>query len=136
MTGATQPSREGGSDGVYLVALMVEHVRDDLLEGALPVAELHIAGRGHGVQLLVGEGGEQAEGVPRGRQPVEHVLSIESVDVSCHHSVDTWIEVGFGRSVEDPAVPGMLEQYTRVFEDAVRLMADCFELELEMLEEE
>ena len=62
---------------------------------------------------------------------IEHVLCNESVDVSCHHSVDTWVEVGFGRSVEDPAVPGMLEKYTRVFEDAVRLMADCFDLELD-----
>ena len=51
---------------------------------------------------------------------IERVLCKESVDVSCHHSVDTWEEVGFGRSVEDPAVPGMLEKYTRVFEDAVR----------------
>ena len=33
--------------------------------------------------------------------------------------------------VDDPAVPGMLEKYTRVFEDAVRLMADCFDLELD-----
>ena len=56
---------------------------------------------------------------------------MESVDVSCHHSVDTWVEVGFGRPVEDPAVPGMLEKYTRVFEDAVRLMADCFDVELD-----
>jgi 4-hydroxy-tetrahydrodipicolinate reductase len=28
-------------------------------------------------------------------------------------------------------VPGMLEQYTRVFEDAVRLMSDCFDLPLD-----
>lgn len=62
---------------------------------------------------------------------IERVLCKESVDVSCHHSVDTWNEVGFGRSVEDPAVPGMLEKYTRVFEDAVRLMADAFALELD-----
>jgi 4-hydroxy-tetrahydrodipicolinate reductase len=62
---------------------------------------------------------------------IRHVLTKESVDVSCHHSVDTWVEVGFGRSVEDPAVPGMLEKYTRVFEDAVRLMADCFDLALD-----
>jgi len=62
---------------------------------------------------------------------IEHVLCMESVDVSCHHSVDTWNEVGFGRSVDDPALPGMLEKYTRVFEDAVRLMADCFALELD-----
>lgn len=62
---------------------------------------------------------------------IERVLCKESVDVSCHHSVDTWEEVGFGRSVEDPAVPGMLEKYTRVFEDAVRLMADCMALPLD-----
>jgi 4-hydroxy-tetrahydrodipicolinate reductase len=62
---------------------------------------------------------------------IERVLCKESVDVSCHHSVDTWVEVGFGRPVDDPAVPGMLEQYTRVFEDAVRLMADCFDLPLD-----
>jgi len=62
---------------------------------------------------------------------ITRVLCKESVDVSCHHSVDTWNEVGFGRSVEDPAVPGMLEKYTRVFEDAVRLMADCFDLPLD-----
>jgi len=62
---------------------------------------------------------------------IDHVLCKESVDVSCHHSVDTWVEVGFGRPVDDPAVPGMLEQYTRVFEDAVRLMADCFDLTLD-----
>ena len=62
---------------------------------------------------------------------ISHVLCKESVDVSCHHSVDTWVEVGYGRPVDDPAVPGMLEQYTRVFEDAVRLMADCLRIELD-----
>jgi 4-hydroxy-tetrahydrodipicolinate reductase len=62
---------------------------------------------------------------------IERVLCKESVDVSCHHSVDTWNEVGFGRPVDDPAVPGMLEKYTRVFEDAVRLMADCLHLDLD-----
>jgi 4-hydroxy-tetrahydrodipicolinate reductase len=62
---------------------------------------------------------------------IRHVLCKESVDVSCHHSVETWNEVGFGLPVDDPAVPGMLERYTRVFEDAVRLMADCFDLPLD-----
>ena len=62
---------------------------------------------------------------------IEHVLCKESVDVSCHHSVDTWVEVGYGRPVDDPAVPGMLEKYTRVFEDAVRFMADCLRIELD-----
>jgi 4-hydroxy-tetrahydrodipicolinate reductase len=62
---------------------------------------------------------------------VDHVLCMESVDVSCHHSVDTWNEVGFGRPVSDPELPAMLEKYTRVFEDAVRLIADCLQLELD-----
>ena len=38
------PLMPGCSDGVDLVALMVEQVDDDLMEGALPVAELHVAG--------------------------------------------------------------------------------------------
>jgi len=62
---------------------------------------------------------------------ISHVLCKESVDVSCHHSVETWNEVGYGRPVEDPALPDMLEKYTRVFEDAVRLMADCMGLALD-----
>ena len=31
---------------------------------------------------------------------IEHVPCTESVDVSCHHSVDTWKEVGFGLPVD------------------------------------
>ncbi|MGD0380664.1 MAG: dihydrodipicolinate reductase [Acidimicrobiales bacterium] len=62
---------------------------------------------------------------------IQHVLCKESVDVSCHHSVDTWVEVGFGRPVDDPQLPAMLEKYTRVFEDGVRLIADCLALELD-----
>ncbi len=31
---------------------------------------------------------------------IQRVLCKESVDVSCHHSVDTWVEVGFGRLAE------------------------------------
>ncbi len=62
---------------------------------------------------------------------IRHILCKESVDVSCHHSVDTWAEVGFGRPTDDPKVPAMLEKYTRVFEDGVRLIADCLSLELD-----
>ena len=36
---------------------------------------------------------------------IENVTTIESVDVSCHHSKDTWIEVGYGLPVDDPASP-------------------------------
>ncbi len=62
---------------------------------------------------------------------IENITTIESVDVSCHHSPDTWLEVGYGRPVDDPAVPGMLETYTRVFADSVLMMADCFDLQLD-----
>ena len=50
---------------------------------------------------------------------IENVTTIESVDVSCHHSKDTWIEVGYGLPVDDPSIPGKLEKYTRVFADSV-----------------
>jgi 4-hydroxy-tetrahydrodipicolinate reductase len=62
---------------------------------------------------------------------IENVTTIESVDVSCHHSKDTWIEVGYGLPVEDPSIPAKLEKYTRVFADSVLMMADCFDLTLD-----
>lgn len=62
---------------------------------------------------------------------IENVTVTESVDVSCHHSVDTWKAVGYGRPIDDPTIPESLEKYTRVFGDAVYLMADCFGLELD-----
>ena len=62
---------------------------------------------------------------------IENVTVIESVDVSCHHSVETWKEVGYGRPIDDPSIPGSLENYTRVFSDSVYMMADCFDLELD-----
>ena len=33
---------------------------------------------------------------------IENVTTIESVDVSCHHSQDTWIEVGYGSRSTTP----------------------------------
>ena len=62
---------------------------------------------------------------------IENVTTIESVDVSCHHSKDTWIEVGYGLPVDDPSIPAKLEKYTRVFADSVLMMADCFDLQLD-----
>ena len=62
---------------------------------------------------------------------IENVTCIESVDVSCHHSAETWANCGFGRPVYDPEVPRLLELGTRVFEDGVRLMADCLDIELD-----
>ena len=62
---------------------------------------------------------------------IEHIVTLESVDVSCHHSKDTWIEVGYGLPVDDPSIPGKLRKYTEVFADSVYMMADCFGLTLD-----
>lgn len=62
---------------------------------------------------------------------IENITTIESVDVSCHHSKDTWIEVGYGQPADDPDIPAKLEKFTRVFADSVLMMADCFDLTLD-----
>lgn len=62
---------------------------------------------------------------------IENVTVTESVDVSCHHSVESWKMCGYGLPVDDPRIPGMLEKGTTVFGDGVHLMADCFGLELD-----
>jgi 4-hydroxy-tetrahydrodipicolinate reductase len=59
---------------------------------------------------------------------VDHVTVLESVDVSCHHSVDTWKNCGYGLPVDDPRVPAMLEKGCTVFADAIYLMADCLDV--------
>ena len=59
---------------------------------------------------------------------VDHITVLETVDVSCHHSVDTWKNVGYGRPVDDPEVPGLLETGCTVFADSIYLMADCLDL--------
>src|ERR1700719_3487881 len=35
---------------------------------------------------------------------IENITTVESVDVSCHHSKGTWTEVGFGLQVVDPSI--------------------------------
>ena len=62
---------------------------------------------------------------------VDHVTVLETVDVSCHHSVDTWKNVGYGRPVDDPEVPGLLEKGCTVFGDSIYLMADCLDVEID-----
>ncbi|MFC3962743.1 NAD(P)H-dependent amine dehydrogenase family protein [Nocardia jiangsuensis] len=62
---------------------------------------------------------------------IENVTVTESVDVSCHHSVDTWKAVGYGLPADDPSIPDSLYRYTAVFADSVYLMADAFDLELD-----
>jgi 4-hydroxy-tetrahydrodipicolinate reductase len=62
---------------------------------------------------------------------IENITTIESVDVSCHHSAATWQEVGYGLPIDDPALPTMLRKYTEVFADSIYMMADAFGLELD-----
>jgi 4-hydroxy-tetrahydrodipicolinate reductase len=62
---------------------------------------------------------------------IENITVTESVDVSCHHSVDTWKAVGYGRPIDDPTIPDSLYKYTAVFADSVHLLADAFDLELD-----
>ena len=65
---------------------------------------------------------------------VDRVTVLETVDVSCHHSVDTWKNVGYGRPVDDPEVPGLLETGCTVFADSIYLMADCLDFEIDDIE--
>jgi 4-hydroxy-tetrahydrodipicolinate reductase len=62
---------------------------------------------------------------------VDHITVLETVDVSCHHSVDTWKNVGYGRPVDDPEVPALLETGCTVFADSIYMMADCLDLEID-----
>jgi 4-hydroxy-tetrahydrodipicolinate reductase len=62
---------------------------------------------------------------------VGHITVLETVDVSCHHSVDTWKNVGYGRPVDDPEIPGLLETGCTVFADSIYLMADCLDLQID-----
>lgn len=65
---------------------------------------------------------------------IEKVTCIESVDVSCHHSVDTWINCGFGAPADDPEQVRKLELGTRVFGDGVYLMADALGIALDTVD--
>ncbi|MGH0032072.1 MAG: dihydrodipicolinate reductase [Myxococcota bacterium] len=62
---------------------------------------------------------------------VDHVTVLETVDVSCHHSVDTWKNCGYGRPVDDPEVPRLLEKGCTVFADSIYMMADCLDLAID-----
>ena len=48
-----------------------------------------------------------------------------------YDSPETELPVGFGRPIDDPALPDMARAGTAVFEDAVRLVADALGIELD-----
>ena len=66
-----------------------------------------------------------------GLSRVDHIQVIETVDVSCHHSVDTWKKHGYGRPVDDPEVPRMMEAGATVFADSIYMIADCCGIEID-----
>ena len=66
-----------------------------------------------------------------GMARVDHVTVKETVDVSCHHSVDTWRNIGYGRPVDDPELPDLLERGNSVFGDAIHLIGDCLGVRVE-----
>ncbi|HVM65220.1 MAG TPA: hypothetical protein VMU14_10190 [Acidimicrobiales bacterium] len=62
---------------------------------------------------------------------VDSVSVLESVDSTGYDSPDTERSVGYGRPIDDPALPAMTAAGTAVFGDAVRLMADALGAELD-----
>jgi 4-hydroxy-tetrahydrodipicolinate reductase len=62
---------------------------------------------------------------------VDHLTVTESVDVSCHHSPETWKSVGYGLPVNHPDVPKLVKIGTSVFVDALYMMADGLGVQIE-----
>jgi len=66
-----------------------------------------------------------------GLSRIDHIQVVETVDVSCHHSVDTWKRHGYGRPVDDPEIPEMFRSGATVFADAIFMVADCCGVEID-----
>ncbi len=62
---------------------------------------------------------------------VDSITITESVDSTGYDSPETELPVGFARPIDDPGLPAMTEAGTKVFGDAVRLVADALGLELD-----
>ena len=62
---------------------------------------------------------------------VDSVTMLESADSTGYDSPETEIQVGFGRPIDDPALPAMVRDGTAVFEDAVWMVADGLGVELD-----
>jgi 4-hydroxy-tetrahydrodipicolinate reductase len=62
---------------------------------------------------------------------VDKIVVTESVDATGYTSAATQQSVGFGHPITKPELPQMVERGTRVFGDAVAMMADALRLELD-----
>jgi hypothetical protein len=56
---------------------------------------------------------------------IDHVLISEEADTTAYDSPPTEIPVGFGRPLDDPALPAMTAAATVVFSEAVALVGDA-----------
>jgi hypothetical protein len=62
---------------------------------------------------------------------IDSITITESVDSTGYDSPDTELPVGFARPIDDPGLPAMTQEGTKVFGDAVHLVADALGLELD-----
>jgi hypothetical protein len=62
---------------------------------------------------------------------VDKIVVTESVDATGYASAETQQSVGFGHPITKPELPRMVEDGTRVFGDAVAMMADALAAELD-----
>ncbi len=65
---------------------------------------------------------------------VDCITVTESVDSTGYDSPETEKPCGFGRPIDDPALPAMAQAGTAVFGDAVRMMADALGLAIDAVQ--
>jgi hypothetical protein len=62
---------------------------------------------------------------------IDKVTIAEGSDTTLYDSPATELPCGFGRPIDDPELPGMAEQGTAVFGEAVAMLADALGIELD-----
>ena len=62
---------------------------------------------------------------------IDSISVLESVDSTGYSSPETELPIGFTRPPTDPALPEMVRKGTAVFGDAVHMMADSLEIEID-----
>src|SRR3954447_22961355 len=62
---------------------------------------------------------------------IDKVTINEASDTTLYDSPATELPAGFGRSIDDPELPGMAEKGTAVFGEAVAMVADALGIELD-----
>jgi hypothetical protein len=62
---------------------------------------------------------------------IDKITIAEAADTTLYDSPDTERPAGFGRPIDDPALPGMAAEGTAVFGEAVAMVADAIGVELD-----